>query len=136
MDGKEVVIIPDDERITNNIATEYEISNAITRRIPMLIANSTVFVDDDFVAVPIDELSQAKQDKISQNDIIKRNGNEYVRLTNSADIARFEINKKRSPLSVMRIISEDYVNKKIYVEIISVNDLVIPPLSYLDNIGN
>ena len=131
--NKKVVRIPEEERITSNRASVYEISNAISKRIPMINSNYVTYVD--VLTVSVDELSDKKRAAVNPKDIIEIDGKHYVSLTSTSDIARCEINNKKSPLSLVRIISEDYVNGIIYVEIVSVNQLDIELLPYLENLG-
>jgi len=128
---KEIVITPEDERITLNKLSIYEQCNITTKRITMIKNNPKIFIDPNLLLINIKDIEQHKRTNIQANEVLSYAGESFVKLSSTRDIAKLEINQKKSPFSIMRIISED--EEKIYVEIISANDLDGRLMPYLDN---
>jgi hypothetical protein len=119
------------ERVTLDYITEYELSNAITTRIMEINSTFQTYLDDKDLMINMNEIEKEKHKNIEVNDICSIGGQSFVKLNSTRDIARCEINLNKSPLSVVRIISED--DNNIYAEKIAVNDLHKPVLQYFRN---
>jgi len=128
---KQIIVIPEDERITLNKLSIYEQSNITTKRITMIKNNPKIFVEPDLLLVNINDIEQHKRANIQAEEVLSYAGESFVKLSSTRDIAKLEINQKKSPFSIMRIISEH--EEKIYVEIISANDLSAKLMPYLNN---
>ena len=122
-----------DERITLDHATEYELSNAITTRIMEINSNFRTYLEDKDLMINMNNIEKEKQKNIQISDICSIEGQSFVKLSSTRDIARCEINMNKSPLSVIRIISEDVPNNIVYAEKVHVNDLNKPILQYFRN---
>jgi len=128
---KQIIVIHEDERITLNKLSIYEQSNITTKRITMIKNNPKIFVEPDLLLVNINDIEQHKRANIQAEEVLSYAGESFVKLSSTRDIAKLEINQKKSPFSIMRIISEH--EEKIYVEIISANDLSAKLMPYLNN---
>src|SRR6056297_1755377 len=112
---KQIIVIHEDERITLNKLSIYEQSNITTKRITMIKNNPKIFVEPDLLLVNINDIEQHKRANIQAEEVLSYAGESFVKLSSTRDIAKLEINQKKSPFSIMRIISEH--EEKIYVEI-------------------
>jgi hypothetical protein len=122
---KTIVWTEPDDRITLDYSTEYEISNALTTRVKEVTATFRTYLDEDEYMV---DVSDIHKDAIKKGDLCTIDGRVWVKLTSTRDIVRCELNKKKSPLTVMRIIQED--GDTIYAEKVNINDLHNPVLAY------
>ncbi|MAR56907.1 MAG: hypothetical protein CMM93_06965 [Rickettsiales bacterium] len=119
-----IVIIKEEDRISLDRASTYEISKAISERIAMINETGELFSDNANLA-KLDQLEGGSYN-IKESDIIEIKGAKYIKLTSSRDLAKKEINEKKSPFTLLRIISQD--KKLFYVEVINLNDLPVPQL--------
>lgn len=127
--GWNVIIIPKEEYITGDEISDYELANIIQSRVSILGLNHKLWTDELPVA-KISELPSTKLGNIKASDIVKIGGEEFVKLFTSADIAKYEINKKKCPFKVVRVIQVNHKLNTIHIELRKVNDLIIPPLEY------
>ena len=124
-----ISVIPPEERLSTDKITLYELSNAVSKRIAMLSGNSTIYTGD-IPVVELDSLPSSIKSNIKSDKKIMIGDKGYIQLVHSSDIAKLELNKRKSPLSVIRTISCDFEKKIKHVEIIPVNELYIPPQEY------
>ena len=100
-----IVIIKEEDRISLDRASTYEISKAISERIAMINETGELFSDNANLA-KLDQLEGGSYN-IKESDIIEIKGAKYIKLTSSRDLAEKEINEKKSPFTLLRIISQD-----------------------------
>jgi hypothetical protein len=131
MDHKTIFWIEPEDRISLDYSTEYEQSNALTTRVKEIASTFRTFVEDDDLMINIDAIEKEKHKNISVDEICTIGGMSFIKLTSTRDIARCELNMKKSPIAIMRIISEH--NGIVYAEKVNINDLINPTMSYLRN---
>ena len=131
----ELVIIPDEERITLDIASAYESCNAVTDRMSMITSTFQTFLEPELLLVDLGKIDDSIKSKLNPDEVIKASdGRSFIRLSNTRDIARCEVNMKKSPFSSLRILYEDIDTHKKYAEIVSINSLRKSAFTYMSNL--
>lgn len=123
-------IIPKEEYVTNPIATRYEIAKLLSCVADYIIqnpGNNHVNVEDLYIST--DRISPEDLLAIKSEDVHNRDGQSYIKLTDTESIAKFMINKKIVPFTIIREIGRSDQEKIIYAEEWDVNDLFIEPFS-------
>ncbi len=128
-----VVIIPEENRLTIDKASLYEISNATTYIIDNISSTFKTYLPANELLVNIKELPESDKKNINPESTYVENGETYIKLSSTADIARAEINKGLRPLVVYRPIQE--IENTIYMERVDFNKLSKPIMEY-KNIAN
>jgi hypothetical protein len=133
MSEYKIVIIPDEERLTLDSLTSFEIASILSHRISQIGKDMIVYLPDEYRYVNTDTLEPNIKKKIPQSDVIKNGNGTFVKLSSTADIVAGEINTNNIPYSIYRQISIDHKEKIIYAEMIDPNTLSKPVIDYFAN---
>lgn len=128
-------IIPDDERITLDVLSLFEVSSILSNRITQIGTDQRNYLLTENLYVDTASLSQNVKRKINPNEVITNGKGSFIKLSSTADIVKAEINTGNVPYLIHRVISRDTVNKIAYVEIVNPNKLAKPVLEYLSNLN-
>lgn len=121
-------IIPKDEYVTLPIMTRYERARLLACTADYIIKNpghSHIKTEDLYIST--DEISPEDQLDIKPDEVYNKNGQSYIRLTDTKSIAKLMINKKIVPFRILREIGRNEHEKIIHVEEWNANDLFTEP---------
>lgn len=133
MNAYKVVIIPDEERITLDIATTFEIGSILSHRISQIGKDMIVYLPDQYRYVNTDTLDATVKKNIPSSEVVKNGFGTFVKLSSTADIVAGEINTGNIPYLIYRTISVDHKEKIIWAELVDPNTLSKPVLEYFTN---
>lgn len=133
MSVTKIIIIDDEDRLTRNTVSSYEMATAASIIMKMIQSTNVADIPPNMLRESTSELPESKKKNIGNDKIINEFGETYVKLTSTSDIARACINKNIWDLKLYRPIQEDKKNNLLYVEEIVFNDLDKPFLEYFNN---
>lgn len=133
MDNIKVVVIKDEDRLTRNTVSHYELASSVSVIMKIIQSTSVADIPSNLLKEHTSNISEVKKKNISNDQIINEFNETYVKLSSTSDIARACINKKIWDLKLYRPIQEDKKNNILYVEEINFNDLDKPFLDYFNN---
>lgn len=129
-----LIEIPEDELITLDYLSTYEIAHLISANIKQINQDNKIYLEPDEILIDVKDIEPEIKKNISNVDIINYNGQTYIKLTNTTDIAKAQLNKNKCPFLIVRERSRDLQNMIIYAEIKNPNTMIKPILPYLDNL--
>lgn len=135
MSHKKLIIIDNENRITRNNVSSYELASSTAIAMKIIQNTFKVPLPPNMLLINTNDLSDDKKKNIDNKLIFEEGGKSYVKLTSTSDIARACINNNSYPLIIYRIIQEDKENKLLYAEKIDFNSLNKDFLPYLQNLG-
>lgn len=133
MNEYKIIIIPDSERITLDIATTFEIASILSHRISQIGKDMIVYLPNENRYIDTNTLDPNVKKNIPASDVIKNGNGTFVKLSSTADIVAGEINTNNIPYSIYRQISIDHKEKIIYAELVDPNTLSKPVIDYFAN---
>jgi hypothetical protein len=128
-------VIPDDERITLDILSTFEVGQILSHRIDQIGKDFIIYLPDEHRYIKTDTLDSNIKSKIPKESIVKNANGLFVKLSTTADIVSGEINTNNIPYNICRHISTDHHKKIMWVEIVNPNLLSKPVLEYLSNLS-
>lgn len=126
-----MIRIPDDERITLDIASLYEIGSIFSSRINQIGKGDRIYLEMDDFLVDTKDIKKTIKIEVAENDIVKNNGATYIKINTTPDIVKAELNNKKCPYAIIRVISSDPQTLTMYYELVDVNQLAKPLFMYL-----
>lgn len=136
MNGAYMVhVIPENERITLDRLSTFEVGTIISQRISQIGKDSITYLAPEYLYINTETLDNTVKSKISKDSIVKNGEGTFVKLSTTADIVFGEINTGCIPYHIVRHISTDHNKKIIWVEIVDPNKLSKPVLEYLSNLS-
>lgn len=124
--SKKITIIPEEKRLSRDIISIYELSNAVAQGISRIYETGETYLTERELYVDIVNLNNNDKKNIRQSEVVSFEDKEYVKLTSSRDIAKMELNKNKCPMSILRIIEE--TDTEIIAELVEINNLAKPGL--------
>jgi len=131
--GYTVKIVPEDERLSLDILSIFEIAQILSHRITQINKDSRTFLPPEFRYINTNTLDNATKAKIPKDYIVNNGDGSFVKLSTTEDIVYGEINTGNIPYCISRHISTDHNKKIIWVELVNPNSLAKPILEYLSN---
>lgn len=130
-----VKVIPDDQRITLDILSTFEVGQILSHRIDQIGKDFIIYLPDENRYIRTDTLDNSVKNKIPKESLVKNGNGLFVKLSTTMDIVSGEINTNNIPYNICRHISTDHQKKIIWVEIVNPNLLSKPVLEYLSNLS-
>jgi hypothetical protein len=134
MNGYTVEIIPEDERITLDSLSTFEVGQIISHRIGQIGKDFITYLPNEYRYLNTETLDAGAKAKILKENVIKNGEGSFIKLSSTMDIVAGEINTGNIPYNIYRAISTDHNKKIIYAEIVNPNLLSKPVLEYTANL--
>lgn len=128
-----IQIIPDEDRITLDKISTFEMGQIISHRISQIGKDSVVYLPDEYRYVDASRFDPAIKKNIPAENVVKNGNGSFVKLVTTADIVYGEINTGNIPYAICRTISTDHNKRIIWVEIIDPNTTPREILKYYSN---
>lgn len=126
-----IKIIPDEDRLTLDKLSSFEIGQIISHRISQIGKDKIIYLPDEYRYINANQINPTA--RVSAEDVIKNGNGSFVRLTSTCDIVYGEINTNNIPYLIMRTVSTDHQKKIVWVEIINPNEAAKEVLEYCAN---
>ena len=89
--SKKITIIPEEKRLSRDIISIYELSNAVAQGISRIYETGETYLTERELYVDIVNLNNNDKKNIRQSEVVSFEDKEYVKLTSSRDIAKMEL---------------------------------------------
>lgn len=129
-----IAIIPDDERLTLDQLSTFEIASILSHRISQIGKDSIIYLPEEYRYVDTSNLDDSIKKKLPESVIVRNKKGTFAKLTATADIVHGEINTNNIPFDILRIISVDDATQTIHAELVDPNKMAKPVLEYFANL--
>ena len=126
-----MIQVEDQDCITLPVGSDFELGSIMLTRIAQIGKGDRVYLDPQEFLVDTKTLDQSVKIGLSNDNIVNQNGDTFVKLSATHDIAFAELNNGKCPYSIIRIISTDPTTMTIYYELVDVNQISKPVMGYL-----
>jgi hypothetical protein len=108
------------DHITSDKLSKYEIARIISCRIDDVVKGSPINLTAEEMLIPVDDM------RISSEKIVTYKGKNYIKITDTTDLVKRELNMNKCPYIIERLVGEKEGIK--YVEYRNPNLMIKPML--------
>lgn len=116
---KKVHVIPPENYITPDVLSAYEIASILSLRSAAIGAGGTTFLNNDDLFIKVEDYNSNMS-----GIVVRKDDEDLVRITNTAEIVKRELNKRKCPLLIERTVHETDTEK--WVELRDPNTMLFP----------
>lgn len=116
MEYKKIVVVND--HVSIDLLSKFEIAEIISKRVDNVTKGGKINLSIEEMLIPVDERRDLS------GEVVIYNGKKYMKITNTTDLVKKELNLNKCPYLIERKLYEDDAN--IYVEYRDPNKMIKP----------